>query len=213
MYLFFCSICVRLVANLCDFQYGFSLPLDLGLTSNSAASETLPIERPMEPLVRWKYAFKVEPSEVQSFENDDTEKSGDDVYCLVGGPTWESQVEMGKIDGEGAEEPRLDVSDWMVDLFDIFSAMGDSGDSKLKASARRLAACWYPVAMVVSFDPADDEDIVHLSKEDVMAMMLGGIGIGGDEDEEFEEYGEDEEEGDSRQGTSICAYYNIFFRS
>lgn len=194
MALFFRSILARLVANLCDFQYGFSLPLDLGLNSNSFASETLPITRPIQPLLRWKNAFEVDASQVQSFESDDIEKVGEHVYCLVGGLTWQTLVEEGKITGEGASEARLEASDWMVDLFDIFGFVADSGGSQLKASARRLAACWYPVAMVVDFEAVSDEDMVQLSKEEVMAMMLGGMGLGEyEEDEEFGEDGEGED--------------------
>lgn len=184
------------VANACDFQFGFSLPLDLGLSSHSRASQPLPIVRPIEPLLRWKYAFEVEPSQIESFEASDHEKVGDRVYCLVGGPTWESQVSKGAIEGEGAEEPNLNTSDWMLDLFDIFGRAADSADAKSKATARRLAACWYNVAMVVSFDKVEDDAMVGLSKEDVMAMMMGGINLGGDE--EYEEYEEmDEEDNDT----------------
>jgi hypothetical protein len=177
-----------LVANICDFQYGFSLPLDLGLGSRSASSSHLPVERPIAPLLRWKVAFEVQANQIESFEADDHEKVGDKVYCLVGGPTWESQVSNGNIEGEGATEPNLNTSDWMMDLFSIFGKAAESNDSKLKASARRLAACWYNVAMVVSFDKVDEED-VGLSKEDVMAMLMGGMSLGDeyDDGEEFEE--------------------------
>jgi hypothetical protein len=188
------------VANICDFQYGFSLPLDLGLSSSSRATETLPIVRPIEPLLRWKFAFEVNPNEIESFEADDHEKVGDHVYCLVGGPTWESQVSSGKIEGEGAEEPTLDTSDWMLDLFDIFGKAAEVLDAKRKAAARRLAACWYNVAMVVSFEKVEEEDMVSLSRGDVMAMMMGGLTMDGG-DEEWEEF---DETAEADEGKGTC---------
>lgn len=153
--------------------------------------------------MRWGYAFEVQPSEIQSFEADDHERVGDRVYCIVGGPTWESLVESGKIEGDGAEEPRLEASDWLIDLFDVFAEQGKNGSSEQKAAARRLAACWYPVAMVVSFDKVEEDSAV-LSKSDIMAMMLGGLAMGDgyEDDEEDEEFGEDDEDETSHKGKS-----------
>lgn len=170
------------------------------MNSNAESFEVLPIERPIGPLLRWQNAFEVEASQVQSFDNDDIEKSGEHIYCLIGGLTWQTLVEEGKITGDAADEARLDTSDWLVDLFDIFAAVAESGDSALKASARRIAACWYAVAMVVSFERIDESDMVTLSKEDVMAMM--GFGAGDYDDEEFAEDDEEVEgNGDSLRGT------------
>lgn len=174
------------------------------MNSSARLSDTLPVDRPIEPLVRWKFAFEVQPSEVESFEVSDTEKVGDKVYCLVGGPTWESQVASEKIQGEGAEEPNLDASDWMLDLFDIFDS-ATKLDAKRKAVARRLAACWYNVAMVVSFEKVEEEDGATLSMDDIMAMMMGGMSLGGPEDEEY--YEEDGEEGDEDvAATRACTF-------
>lgn len=172
------------------------------MNPNAESFEVLPIERPIGPLVRWHNAFEVDASQVQSFDNDDIEKSGEHIYCLIGGLTWQMLVEEGKITGAAADDARLDTSDWMVDLFDIFSAVAESGDSLLKASARRIAACWYAVAMVVSFERIDESDMMTLSKESVMAMM----GLGGDGYDD-EDYLEDDEEvdgnGDSLRGTHL----------
>lgn len=191
-----------------DFQYGFSLPLDLGLGPGSRSSEPLPLERPVEPLVRWKCAFEVKPNEVESFEADDHERSGDRVFCLVGGPTWSSQSESGKITGEGAEPANLNTTEWMEDLFDVLEAATKLSAEK-KAGARRLAACWYNVAMAVSFEKVNEEDEMPLTKGDVMAMLMGGMSLGdGQDDEDMdEEEQEFQEEGaDTANGASGADY-------
>jgi hypothetical protein len=114
-------------------------------------------------------------------------------------------VESGKIEGEGATEPVLDASDWMIDLFDIFAHAADHLDSQRKAIARRLAACWYNVAMAVSFEKVDEEAEMGLSKADVMAMMFGGLSLDaqGDDDDLYDEEGEEDFE-ESKAPKKAC---------
>ena len=172
------------------------------MSSNSRLSETLPVDRPIEPLIRWKVAFEVQPSEVESFEVSDHEKVGDRVFCLVGGPTWESQVSSGKIEGEGAAEPSLEATDWMLDLFDVLDGAANL-EAERRAVARRLAACWYNVAMVVSFEKVEEEEGATLTMGDIMAMMMGGMTLGGGVGD-FNEDNEDEEDVEEATATETA---------
>jgi hypothetical protein len=61
--------CPIAVANLCDFQYRFSMPMELPFEMGHDLEEELPVRRPVAVLLRFKYAYPL-PEDLKESEED-----------------------------------------------------------------------------------------------------------------------------------------------
>lgn len=164
----------------------------------NSESKRLEIKRPIDALKRFKFAIKVEPEYIISDDGNDHEIEGNSVYCLCGGPTWLSEVELGRITDSDSIKPKLDSSNWIQDLFILFEASSDWNNPQLKDQARRLAACWYHVATLVSFEKIEEEE-VNFDRNEIMSYLLGSMSLPKQEEEDQDgedQDGEDQERND-----------------
>ena len=75
------------VANLCDFQYRFSVPMELPFGFGRDLEQKLPTPRPIKELVRWKVAYPIpdDLSPIGSQQDDDIIVDSDGrTYALAG---------------------------------------------------------------------------------------------------------------------------------
>ncbi|XP_049851686.1 FK506-binding protein 5-like [Schistocerca gregaria] len=159
----------NIVANIVDFQNGFSLPYSYG-ENNHKDVKLLKMFQPYRALVKFGVAYPVDSSNIKDIDADQDsyvfDNSTQEVACIAGSKAWKLEVEAGRIVGKDAIPPILESFEWIQNLFAVLAS--ENLSDAQKKEARSLASIWYYIATLISFDGEKGED---LSKSKIIEMI------------------------------------------